>query len=696
MRCSSCGAQVPVGARFCPMCAGAQTPPQARERRHVSVLFIDLVGFSRLASVLETEELRDLADAVLSAEIRITQENDGRIDNLRGDGVMAVFGAPRSHPDDATRAVRAAVRSLATIREIGREHGLDLEGRAGVNTGVAIAGAVGSSDVRSYTVMGSVVNLAAKLEAAAAPGDLLVGEETYLRTRHLHRYEAVAPVAIKGAAPEQPVYRLVPDTAAPEVDAFAALPLVGRERQLDALTRAYRRAVDGGAPVEVWLVGPAGSGKTRLLNAFLQTVETMRVPITPRYSQGVSWRALEGAVFGTSATDHETTRRQLVTPRLEALLPQEPRWQNAVLTSLDLAESKAWTRLDRRIANRTTLAWRDLLSALASPPHGTGLIVTIDNETSDDGIEELVSALKRTSAPILIVRSTREKARAPEATTIDLDPLTIDQSLTLVDRVSSPSLRPATEALVRQVTRVPGNVLELGRALWDADPASFAQSLENLLQSHLDMLDVPARRLFTRASLVGKTAWDGLLMTLEPNEDPHLLEDLVDRGLIVVQDSSRIVDQVELAFGAELLRKAASAMIPLSERPRVHLQIATWLEQNAPTSLSESIAQHFQLGGSSEAANVHYLVAAELAADGGDFARARKLFERALALEAGDDALARTALTYADTAVAAGERGLAVSLLERARRWIEGSTTGSRNELDENAGRLRDELRLPN
>src|SRR5690606_19353144 len=199
LTCSACGKLNPEDNRFCGMCGSELTKqPTGRERRRVSVLFIDLVSFSTMTHGLDPEELRDLADGVLTAVARVVEEFDGYVDAFRGDGLIALFGAPHSHPDDPQRAVLAAAKGLETIHNIGRARGMKLTGRAGVNTGVVIAGPVGSGKGRSYTVMGSAVNRAARLEEAATPGEVWVGPETYDAARHRLLFEPTEQLHLHG------------------------------------------------------------------------------------------------------------------------------------------------------------------------------------------------------------------------------------------------------------------------------------------------------------------------------------------------------------------------------------------------------------------------------------------------------------------------------------------------------------------
>src|SRR5690625_3520159 len=165
MECAACGSELAEGARYCAMCGAPAAPSSQRERRIVSVVFIDLAGFTTLTHGLDPEELRDLADEVLTNVAAVIEEYSGHVDAFHGDGLIAVFGAPRSYADDAERAVSAAAAGLRAIERVGDAKGLQLKGRAGVSTGMVIAGELGSGRVREYTVMGSAVNLAARVRS---------------------------------------------------------------------------------------------------------------------------------------------------------------------------------------------------------------------------------------------------------------------------------------------------------------------------------------------------------------------------------------------------------------------------------------------------------------------------------------------------------------------------------------------------
>ncbi len=663
-----------------------------RERRRVSVLFVDLVAFSSMTRGLDPEEVRDLADSVLTAVAGVIEDFDGYVDSFRGDGLIALFGAPHSHPDDPQRAVLAAAQALETIQEIGRSRGRDLDGRAGVNTGIVIAGAIGSGKVRSYTVMGSAVNLAARLEEAAGPGEVWVGPETYEATRHRLFYEPTGEIELNGFPSVREAYRLVAPPSQPEADPFAHLGFVGREDELVRLTAALDTVTATGAAAEVWVAGEAGRGKTRLLREFLSRVQDRAVPLwlelTP--ASEFSWEALALQVFDLAPGMDEHVALGKAQAVLDAVLPGDTRAQRAVLGSLDLAPLQAWTRLERRRIDRTSLAWRDLLARLpGTQGRPAALVLVVEGEPRDRQLLQFLELLKGVQAPILVLRSSRTRALPEDADAIHLSPLSFEESMHLLGEVVSPALRVAADTLVRQVGGVPAYVLELGRALSITQEDSFSGSLASLLQSRLDMLDLKPRRLLAQAALVGEKCWEGLLKELGGGADNADIRTLVNENLLVKQSGSQIPDQVEYRFQSELLRNAVLRMVPYGDRPHLHLRVATWLELHAPLVLAELTAEHFERGGSPDSAFDHYLTAAEQALAEGDAARCFALFDRTLSQPVPVVTLAQGALAYLQAATLVGDELRLAEALGRAERAVAACPEDVRRDL----GPLLDQLR---
>lgn len=698
--CPSCGFANPTGMRFCGMCGTQLThEPSSRERRRVSCVFIDMAGFSTLTRDLDPEEMRDLADEVLTVVAGVIEAFDGYVDALRGDGLMALFGAPHSHPDDPQRAVLAAAAALNAIAEVGLERNLPLKGRAGVNTGVVIAGAVGSGRVRSYTVMGSAVNLASRLEQAAAPGEVWVGPETYQATRHRLLYETTGAIELRGFPNVRRAQKLVMLTGNRQTDPYAHLRFVGRERELQALQAALAQAVDQGAALEMWLHGEAGSGKTRLLREFDRRVTPGAATfwLKARPNEEFSWVPLGNQVFGLRLGEEERSAQRHVQSLLDELLPEHVRWHHLILTSLDLAPPKAWTRLERRSVDRTALAWSDLLGAIPGRPGSPEAVVMfVENEPRDPVLLEFLALMAAGPSPVLIVRTSRSRLEAGGAESdaphgdgqphagaalhgglvpaIELQPMTRHESLTLLEEQAAPANRSTAQALVDQVGGVPAHVLELGRALSITQDDSFSGSLASLLQARIDLLESTPRRLLAHAALVGEVTWDGLLRELGGPGAADDIRALVRENVLLAQNSSAIQGEVEYRFQSELVRNAALTMIPYAERPLLHLRIGTWLEQHAPLAFSELTASQFELGGSPDAAYAHYLAAADLAGSRREAAAALRLYDTLLQLPVTPEALAEGALAFAQAALSLEIKDAAQNALERARELVDATS----------------------
>ena len=230
--CARCGAKNAASARFCSSCGAAlHQPPGTEERKLVSVLFVDLVGFTSQADGADPEDVRDLLRLYHAEAKRRIEDHGGTLEKFIGDAVMAVFGAPVAHGDDADRAVRAGLSVLDGVRDLGARRGLELVARAAVNTGEAVV-ALAGHEAGEALAMGDVVNTASRLQSAAPPGRLVVGAETYRATRHAIRYERLAAVDAKGKTEPVPAWLAIEASLPPAERPVTATPLVGRTREL--------------------------------------------------------------------------------------------------------------------------------------------------------------------------------------------------------------------------------------------------------------------------------------------------------------------------------------------------------------------------------------------------------------------------------------------------------------------------------
>jgi class 3 adenylate cyclase len=296
LRCTSCGKESPEDARFCSACgAQLQEAAAARKlRKTVTIVFSDVTGSTEIGERLDPEPLRRLLLRWYEEMKAVCEAHGGRVRELIGDAVMAAFGIPSVHEDDALRAVRAAAEMrerLETLNdELERDFGVPLQSRTGINTGEVI---VRDPDPSGALALGDPVNVAARLEHAARPGEILLGEATYRLVREAVRAEPVEPLSLKGKAESVPAHRLL--EVLPHADALARhfeTPLVGRELELAQLRQAYERAKRERRCHLVTVVGLAGIGKTRLVQELARSIGAEATVLTGRclsYGEGITY-----------------------------------------------------------------------------------------------------------------------------------------------------------------------------------------------------------------------------------------------------------------------------------------------------------------------------------------------------------------------------------------------------------------------
>src|SRR4051794_14458601 len=326
--CSSCGADNPHRARFCMDCGTPFTADKVREvRKTISVVFSDVVGSTGLGERLDPEELRRVMTRYYELASAVLTRHGGRVGKFIGDAVMAVFGVPVAHEDDALRAVRAAAELHAGLAErnaqLEGEFGVQLQLRTGVNTGeIVLAESYGGQDI----TIGDVVNVAARLEQLAEAGEILLGDVTYHLVRDAVTAQMLAPLMVKGKGVPVEAWRLL--AVKPGAAGHARLldtPLVGREHELGLLLRAFERTVSERTSHLVTLLGTAGAGKSRMLQELLTRAGGRAKVLRgrcPDYGEGMTYWPLAEVVrqaAGASATDDPAETRR----RIAALFPAD-------------------------------------------------------------------------------------------------------------------------------------------------------------------------------------------------------------------------------------------------------------------------------------------------------------------------------------------------------------------------------------
>src|SRR3954470_10405114 len=264
MACSRCGSNAPPDARFCPACGEPLSPAGVvEERKTVSVLFVDIVGSTERADEADPEDVRELNQLYYGEVSARIERFGGAIEKYVGDAVMAVFGAPIAHSDDAERAVRASLSVLEGVDELNERHpNLELQVRAAVCTGEAMV-ALDAAPADALAT-GDVVNTAARLQSAAPPGGAVVGAETYRLTRHAFSYDALDDIDAREKRDPVQAWLVGEPIVSPSERPTSVTPMVGREREVLLIRTVWERAVSARSPHLVSLIGPAGIGKSRL------------------------------------------------------------------------------------------------------------------------------------------------------------------------------------------------------------------------------------------------------------------------------------------------------------------------------------------------------------------------------------------------------------------------------------------------
>ena len=604
--CAVCGHEAPQGFKFCPECGAAAAPSGQEQRKTVTVLFCDVVGSTALGETTDPEALRALLARYFERMKQIVEAHGGTVEKFIGDAVMAVFGVPLAHEDDTLRACRAAVEMREALPELG------VEGRIGVMTGEVVTG----TEERLAT--GDAVNIAARLQQAAQPGEVLLGEPALALVRGAVAVEAVEPLALKGKSRPVPAFRLL--SAHEAAERRHETLFVGRENELALIEAAWERARSEHRCELVTIAGEAGVGKTRLVAEALASVEArvVRGRCLP-YGEGITyWPVVE------------------VTKQLDAL-PTDPA-ANAAITSL-LGESKVQTS-----AEEIAWAFRKLLEEAAP------LVVVFDDiqwgqETFLDLLEH-VALLSSGSALLLLCTARPELAerRSSWPVTLRLEPLPGEEVEALIGQ------RVSTELGERIARASGGNPLFVGEMLAMASEADGAvtvpPTLRALLAARLDQLAAPERRVLERGAVEGEVFHRGAVQALGPEESqvtPRLAA-LVRKELIR-PDRAHLPGEDGFRFRHLLIRDAAYDALPKATRAELHERFAMWLQERGPelAELDEIVGFHLEQA-------VRYRREVGTVADANDLARR-----------------ASTRLASAGRkALAHGDSRAAVSLLGRA------------------------------
>jgi class 3 adenylate cyclase/tetratricopeptide (TPR) repeat protein len=638
--CGRCGEENPDRARFCLACAAPIRAPaggRREERKRVSVLFCDLVGFTSRAERLDVEDVRGVLASYHTRLRTELERRGGTVEKFIGDAVMALFGAPVAHEDDPERAVRAALAIREAIAELNeRDASLDLHVRVGVTTGEALVVLDARPADGEAMASGDVVNTAARLQAAAPTDGVLVDPTTFRATDRRIVFRRAAPVVAKGKLEPLAVWEALEARASLGVDIDQApqTALVGRERELDLLRGALARVRDEQAPHLLTLVGVPGMGKSRLVWELLQQVEAEAELTTWRqgrclpYGEGVALWAL-GEVVKAQAGILDSDPAGRATVKLVHAVAglvadrREAAWVTGHLRPLVGLAARVELGGDHRA--EAFAAWRRFLEALAE--QGPTVLVVEDLHWADEALLDFLDYLVDSVAevPLLVVATTRPELLArrlgwagdkPNAATVSLAPLTEQDTTRLVGQLLDQAVLPAP-AQAALLARAGGNPLyaeEYVRMLADRgfrrpggswrldhpEELPLPETVQGIIAARLDGLPPEEKALLQDAAVLGKVGWLGALVVLggtEPAAVEQGLRALERRELLRRQRRSTVVGERQYAFRHVLVRDVAYRQLPRAARAGKHRRAAEWLQALSPDRAedrAELLGHHWQ------------------------------------------------------------------------------------------------------
>ncbi len=583
-----------------------------RERKVVTVLFCDLVGFTSQAESLDPEDVEALL-APYHARVRAELEHHGgTVEKFIGDAVMALFGAPVAHEDDPERAVRAAM----AIRDVAAGEGLEL--RIGVTTGEALVRLGARPETGEGMASGDVVNTAARLQAAAPVNGVLVDETTYRATRGAIEYADAEPVEAKGKAQPIAVWKASEARArfGADVAHEARAELVGRDRELSVLRDAFERARYERVSQLVTLVGVPGLGKSRLVYELSRIADADPKLVTWRqgrclaYGDGVTLWALAEIVkaqAGIVEQDAPETAREKISSVVEDTLSGtgDEAWVESHLRPLVGLEEESELSTDRR--GEAFAAWRRFLEGMAE--QRPLVVVFEDLHWADETLLEFVDELCDwvTDVPLLAVATARPELleRRPgwgggklNATTLALAPLDDEQTALLIAELLDRPLL-AIEDQQALLERAGGNPLyaeqfaDLFLERGSADELSMPETLQGIIAARVDGLPGPEKALLQDAAVIGKVFWASALQGSDEDVRANL-HALERKGFVRRQRRSSVEGQQELAFAHALVRDVGYGQIARADRAAKHSHVAEWIESlGRPDDHAEMLAYHW-------------------------------------------------------------------------------------------------------
>ena len=621
MTCPACGAAAPADARFCPTCGHALVA-HPDERRVVSVVFADLVGFTTYSEFNDPEHVKALVDECFEALSADVIAYGGQVDKIVGDALLALFGAPLAHEDDAERAVRCALRMQQTLATLRADRDLAVELRVGVNTGVVLVGALRTGG--DYTAMGDVVNTASRLQTIADPGHVVVGADTHAATRHAVQYEPLGALTVRGRSEPVEAWLALSAPVPPGTRRRALTPLVGRDAEVGLLNAIVDTALTRSRAHLVLLTGGAGVGKSRLASEVAAhardahdalVFEGQCVP----YGEDIWWPIAETirTVCHVPLNATHDAAREAVYAAVAKASDRPPddaevaRIGKGLLYLLGYAEE--FHDVDPTRARDDALRSGQALFGQLTREQPVVLVLS-DLHWADDLVLDLVDRLLGAlrAAPFVLVATARPELQdrwRPEPgrhnlSVLNLEPLDTPAVGALVEELLGSDATPELTALLQE--RSGGNpffVEELAALIRETGAGALGAlvggrlpaTLHGLVTARLDTLDAADRDTIKDCAVIGSAgpvdAVTALVTARHGTEPASSLDRLADRELVEL-------DNGEFRFPSEVVRDVAYGTLTKAERARRHAVLADWLagclsEDDGSATALERVAHHY-------------------------------------------------------------------------------------------------------
>ncbi len=664
IRCTACGEENSERARFCQACGSPLEAPSGtrQERRVVSVLFVDLVGFTSKSEQLDPEDVRAMLTRYYERARAEIERFGGSVEKFIGDAVMAVFGAPVAYGDDAERAVRAAMAVRDSIADMDEADPLlELQIRAAVNTGEAIVELGARPESGVAMVAGDVVNTAARLQSNAPVDSVLVGQETYSSTRTVIEYRETEPITAKGKVDPVPAWIAIAPLVPAGERVFSEVPIVGRGEELAALRGMWDIVSSERRCSLLTVFGPAGIGKSRLAHELATRVtdsgglalrgRSAGYGDTGPYSAFAQHVAQVAGIYDSD--DAADAIGKLRAKAAELSVGEDP------AEVADAVAILAGLPVENGPADRETLYFSARLFVEAVARNRPTMMVFEDIHFSDPSLLDLIEYLasRVQDVPLLMIATSRPELLTSRPTwagglltsrTVSLEPLSTEDAIELTGRLFEQrgldGLADRADSLAASSDGNPLFIEELTASLAERstrDASQLPGSIRGIVAARLDALPSSEREVVLDASVVGKVFWREVLERLRPDRAdlPTLLGSLERRDLIRREASSSIKGDQQFSFKHGLIREVAYLTLPRDERRRCHRTTAEYLEDVSVRAgdADATLAYHWREAGDADKALKYLLAAADIAGRGWAKGRAANLYAQALELVPDDN-----------------------------------------------------------